>query len=324
MKIINTLTKDFWDEVVSKSGNATFFHSPTWAEIISQTYPEMRIATKGIEFGDGTRAVFPLISVRTRLNGIFNTYYSMVPGVYGGIISDGRRLTTVELEMIFSRLKTRKFNHIIYVDNPFESYEIPESYQKREMFTHVLKLNSDFEITKRNFSRGNKSNINKSKRRGVSIENAQTEADYKEYYEIYNDSLSRWGDHTSSRYSFELFHNIYKINSPNIKLWLAKVDNKAIAGALVFYQNKHAVAWHGACLQSHFDFRPNNLLYAEIIRDVCEQGYKYFDFNPSGGHEGVVRFKESFGTKRLNFQVHRWSSNSLYRTYLKHRIREQS
>lgn len=324
MRVLNRITKQFWEDTISSSENATFFHSPIWAKIISQTFPEMRIATKGIELGDGTRAVFPLISVRSKLNGIFNTYYSMVPGVYGGIISDGRRLTTVELEMIFSEMKTRKFNHIIYVDNPFENYEIPDSYQKKDMYTHILELDSDFQVVKRNFSRGNKSNINKAIKKGVSIEIAQTYSEYREYYEIYKDSLSRWGDSASSHYSFNLFHNMYKINSQNIKLWLAKVDNKAIAGALVFYQNKHAVTWHGACLQSHFNYRPNNLLYAEIIRNACENGYKYFDFNPSGGHDGVVRFKESFGSKQLNFQVHRWSSNALYKAYLKHRIREQS
>lgn len=319
MKISHRISKQFWEETISKSANATFFHSPTWAKIIAKTYPEMGIATKGIELGDGTWAVLPLISVRSRLSGIFSTYYSMVPGVYGGIITNGRRLTSVELDMIFSTLKGLKFNHIIYVDNPFESYQIPESYQKKEMFTQVIKLDADFEKTRRNFSRGNKSNINKSAKKGVTIEIARNYVDYKEYYEIYKDTLTRWGDRASSHYSFKLFHTIFKMNSPHIKLWLAKANNKAIAGSLVFYQNNHAVAWHGACLQSHFECRPNNLLYAEIIRDACNNGYKYFDFNPSGGHEGVVRFKESFGALRLNFSVYQWSSNAVYKTYLKHR-----
>ena len=40
------------------------------------------------------------------------------------------------------------------------------------------------------------------------------------------------------------------------------------------------------------------LIY-ESIKDACEQGYSGFDFNPSGGHEGVKEFKKRFGTEEL-------------------------
>jgi hypothetical protein len=40
-----------------------------------------------------------------------------------------------------------------------------------------------------------------------------------------------------------------------------------------------------------------NLLLHDVIRDACERGFRWFDFNPSGGHEGVAAFKRSFGAE---------------------------
>jgi len=46
----------------------------------------------------------------------------------------------------------------------------------------------------------------------------------------------------------------------------------------------------------------NGLLYT-VIRDGSDRGYGVFDFNPSGGHEGVVAFKKSFRPTRLSCDV---------------------
>ena len=51
-----------------------------------------------------------------------------------------------------------------------------------------------------------------------------------------------------------------------------------------------------AALGEFFKLRAVNLLLHDVIQESCEQNYKYFDFNPSGGHKGVVGFKKSFGS----------------------------
>jgi hypothetical protein len=61
--------------------------------------------------------------------------------------------------------------------------------------------------------------------------------------------------------------------------------------------------------------RPNIILHSEIIRQCCEQGCRYYDFNPSGGHEGVDRFKALFGAGE--WPVSHWirESNPVFRLY---------
>ena len=56
--------------------------------------------------------------------------------------------------------------------------------------------------------------------------------------------------------------------------------------------------WHGAFDERFQQLRPAPLLHAEVMRRAAEQGYDWYDFNPTGGIPGVVTFKERFGAER--------------------------
>ncbi len=49
--------------------------------------------------------------------------------------------------------------------------------------------------------------------------------------------------------------------------------------------------------------RPNNLLYEHAIRHAAEEGYRWFDCNPSAGLPGVIEFKKHLGTIPLRSRV---------------------
>jgi len=100
-----------------------------------------------------------------------------------------------------------------------------------------------------------------------------------------------------------MFGCFFSCSSNNVRLWLAIFDDQVVAGALCFYAKKHVVYWHGAALEKYFKHRPVNLLMYEAIKSACEEGYSWFDFNPSGGHEGVKAFKKSFGAKEMKSDV---------------------
>ena len=47
---------------------------------------------------------------------------------------------------------------------------------------------------------------------------------------------------------------MFKLRDPNIKLWLVIFDGKVVGGNLVFYHNKHCVAWHASYLSDYFKY----------------------------------------------------------------------
>jgi lipid II:glycine glycyltransferase (peptidoglycan interpeptide bridge formation enzyme) len=123
---------------------------------------------------------------------------------------------------------------------------------------------------------------------------------------MYQDTLQRWGDATLFAYSEDLFFTIFKDKEDCAQFWLAEIDGKIIAGVLIFYWNNVVSYWHGASLKDYFSYYPNNMLHLEITKDAVKKNYSYYDFGPSGGLEGVIRFKESFGTVRLSFDSGHW------------------
>ena len=198
----------------------------------------------------------------------------------------------------------KRYPDLIWRFNPYEKMLQPSGIGcLTEDETHALDLSIGFEEIYRGWTKGHASAARKARKAGVEISIAETQEDWKSYFRVYEDSLNRWGENTTSSYSWHLFEAILQRASSNIRLWLAKYDGLVIAGALCFYSPSHVVYWHGAALSSHFKLRPVNLLMYEAIKDAAERGYRWFDFNPSGGLDGVKAFKHSFGAQPIEANV---------------------
>lgn len=183
------------------------------------------------------------------------------------------------------------YENLVWRFNPYEIILCKSEFGRiTEDETHVLDLSIGFEEIYRGWTKGHASaarKARKARKAGIEISLAEKMEDWISYYQVYEGSLRRWGEKTTSVYSWRLFEVMFMRASPNIKLWLAKYDGLIIAGALCFYSSTHAVYWHGAVLSTYFELRPVNLLMYEVIRDATEHGFKWFDFNPSGGLEGL-------------------------------------
>jgi lipid II:glycine glycyltransferase (peptidoglycan interpeptide bridge formation enzyme) len=66
-------------------------------------------------------------------------------------------------------------------------------------------------------------------------------------------------------------------------------------------------------MDAYFNIRPRNLLLYEAIKNACEKGYFWFDFNPSAGLKGVKAFKEGFGAEAFKCPIVELKSSNLMR-----------
>lgn len=309
MRILRSIDDQFWLGVAQRCEYATFFHTPFWHRLAVRTYPGYRDATIGAELENGARVVIPLLRTGQSVKGLFEDFVSTFAGCYGGLIADGP-VTLAERRRIYGEvLGQHRIGQIRISGNPLtEDDRALEELDTREDFTHLLRLDDGYDTVFRNFSSGHRRSKRKGERMGVRVRPAHTLDDYRAYYGAYKDSLRRWGDNATSRYSWELFENGFALAQEipgHLRLWLVELHREVLGGAWVFYWNSHAVYWHGAAYEESFPNKPANVLQAEIIKDACQQGYRYYDFNPSGGHEGVARFKRSFGAEKR--PIARWS-----------------
>ncbi|WP_293104412.1 GNAT family N-acetyltransferase [Moorena sp. SIO3I6] len=261
----------------------------------------MRPEPKLILFSDGKKALLPLSSQK-RFKGLGKQYISSPAGTFGGWICVDQ-LDVKHANLLVDFL-SNKLGNLYWRMNPYDQLALKLGLiNSQDDETHTIKLQVEFEAIYKKWSRGHKSATKKAKKAGFLVKTASTLDDWSHYYQVYEDSLRRWGDKASSKYEWELFNDIFQRHSANTKLWLAIYQEQVVSGILCFYAKKHVVYWHGATLEDFFHLRPVNLLMYESIKDACEQKYDCFDFNPSGGHEGVKEFKQRFGSEALSCPI---------------------
>jgi lipid II:glycine glycyltransferase (peptidoglycan interpeptide bridge formation enzyme) len=130
--------------------------------------------------------------------------------------------------------------------------------------------------------------------------------DFSEYWSILSENLSeRHGAKpTHTLEQFEFLENL--VGDKKIKLFGAYLDDKLIAGIVLFVANKQAVhAQYIAGLREFQNLRPINLLIHQISIWAIENGFQYFNLgmstNPDGSgiNAGLCKFKESFGGRSV-------------------------
>ena len=291
-----------WDTIWRECNYATYFHSREWAEIwnhYSQGW--MRQSPLLVAFSDGQKALLPLSCEMSGSS--VKGFWSSPAGTYGGWIAIDAIGT--EHAILMKEFLTKEFDSIWWQINPFDNLIAMTGVDCTIADeTHVIDLEKGFGVVYRDWSSACRRAERKARKAGVLVKCANTEEEWREYYEAYEDSLRRWGDQAQTRYQWALFQELFDRQSDQIRLWVASTkDGLVVAGAIMCYAKRHVVYWHGAALEDYFALRPMNLLFYEIIRHASEAGYRWFDFNSSAGLDGVRRFKESFGARPLDCSI---------------------
>ncbi len=305
MKVHGHVDENWWWSVARRCEYATFFHTPLWHRLAVETYPHCIDKTMGFELGNGVCGVLPVLETGRRLRGIFRYFTSTFAGCYGDLIADGP-VSPDDRDRIYRSFLHRNVGELLVTENPLApglGDTLCRSISND--FTHILPLYGGYEALFARFSKGHRSSTSKGRRAGVRALVASSIGQFGSYYCAYEDSLRRWGSRATSTYPSSLFEGLFRVSREypeQIKLWLAELGGEILAGAVVFYWNHHVVYWHGAGYEKYFEYCPTNVLLASVIQDACTRGFTYFDFNPSGGHEGVERFKSRFGAHKIDLR----------------------
>lgn len=316
VSILNVQPATFseWDAIWLACNYSTYFHSREWAEIWS-CYSKGKISLTPflVVFSDGKKALLPFSCLTEDdafqiLSGTRRLYLLSPECTYGGWLSTDK-LGDDHAFLLLDLLKW-KFKNVFWRMNPLDDValssicHLPSGIVDDTGETHTINLEKGFDLIASNMSRDHRRAVKKALQNGVSVKISSSIEDWRDYYQVYEDTLSRWGNRLlGEKYSWQFFEDIFNRNSSNVELWLATYQNKVISGALFFHSKRHFVDWHSAALESYLNLKPVNLLLYEVIKYACEKGYTWFDFNPSAGLEGVKSFKEGFGAETLKCPI---------------------
>ncbi|MCL5022526.1 MAG: GNAT family N-acetyltransferase [Nitrospirae bacterium] len=295
---IRKATDEEWDRMVYSVGSAIYFQTREWFDIWAE-HAGFKSDTKLILFDSGKSVLLPLASIT--LKGLVKCYFTAPKGMGGFVSAD--ELDSEEKRELFEVLKKMKM--LYCAANPYDPLTNEFDGFNDEDFTQVLDLGAGFDALFKKWTWGHYSRTRKALREGLTAEEAATENDWKAYFELYQDTLARWGEKATNTYTWDLFATMYRKKSPGIRLWLARHQGQIISGALCFYHNRHVAYWHSATAQQFFKkLNATHVLQYAIIKDACEKRFLLYDFLPSSGIEGVIDFKSGFSPQRKPVHIY--------------------
>ena len=300
---ITDATESEWQEYWLGCKSATYFHSPEWAYLWS-VYGQGRLVPmpKLLHFSDGARALVPLCH-ETKFGGLLNRYVTSPEGTYGGWLNVAP-LSMRHALLLIDWLTRRQSSSLVWRLNPYDPHAfdagVALAVPCKADETHALRLSRAPDELLAGFKSSYRSQIKKAAQSGrFSVEPASTLGDWRAYFEVYQDSLRRWGNTAEEGYTWRLFESMYRLRSPQLQLWLARCDGRVVSGNICAYSPAHAVYWHGATLAEQLDTGVSKFLMFEVIRNAHAAGHSWFDFNPSAGLAGVRFFKQGFNAEVL-------------------------
>ena len=296
-----------WDTLWSSMQAATYYHSREWAEIW-QEYTNNRIipTPRMISFSDGVRVLLPFS--RQRYFGGFIRRYSLTGPPAMALPYYGNWLTVNSLSdehiVLLSDHIINKYKNLVWRLNPFDGnsnkISINSKYSIRNRYvTYIIDLTKGRDHIYSRMKQSCRNQVRQGIRNNLVVTEAEDIEHWKKYYEIYRDTLKRWGSKTLYVLKWKIFKILFSKQDSNIKLWLVWHKDDPIAGGICFYSHGKITSWHIASLSEYHQLRPVNLLKYTIIKDGMNKKYNVFDFETAGGNKGLQKFKKSFGPEEL-------------------------
>ncbi|MBI4397123.1 MAG: GNAT family N-acetyltransferase [Elusimicrobia bacterium] len=320
MKVLNSVPFALWDSISEQCEYATFFHTSAWSRILLRSHPHScQIKTRAFLFDGRDWVVLPSMGVEHECKGFFKAYHSNMLGVYGGFVAAPGVLTEERVQRIVEFLERDvRAKEVLIFGNPYCDQPISSrNWDKKPDFTQVLDLSAISEENQllEKYDQNVRRLIRKAEKTGLRVTTATRMEEIDRYYAVYQESLRRWGEDATSRYEPPLFQSLFKQGGDKIRFWLVWAGERLLGGSVNLYHSRYCISWHCVYSDHSFEMGAPKFLNHKIMMDAKKRGVAYFDFNPSGGHEGVVQHKEKFGSHRLNFSVYRLNNNRFYRSF---------
>jgi hypothetical protein len=292
-----------WDVIWRSAGSATYYHSREWAEIW-QEYTANRIGPdpKLVIFSDGAKALLPF-SRQLYYGGVIKRYSltgppAMALPYYGNWLTDDK-LTDEHIGLLTKHI-VRNYRNLVWRLNPYDENSnkifVNSKYIRRKrLVTYVIDLTRGEDYIYSRMKQSCRNQVKQAMRNDLVVAEATDNGQWRKYYEIYRDTLKRWGSKAMYKLNWKIFEIISCKKNPNIKLWLVWYSDKPIAGGICFYSHGRITSWHIASLTEYHQLRPVNILKYMIIINGINKKYRLLDFETAGGNKGLQKFKKSFG-----------------------------
>lgn len=298
---INTASRRDWRRIVSASPQATYFHTPDWAGILSSTYPSMKPRATVYRLSGGHEVLFPAVAVGKRWG--MPCLESMPMGGYGGPVAE-IPLTEEHLRELCPRLLRPWTWSLALYPSPTAGLDLGQWCDPIPFYSHVISLQGGFgEVWADRFDRKARNQVRKAERSGVEVSVATNVSEWRHFAGLYGKKATEW---SWTGYPAGIFELLAGQTPPEVRLWQARKGAHLLSGLVVLSWGRHAIPWASAMEEGAGSLCPNHALYRAAIEEACREERRWFNLGSSREIGRLHMFKESLGAERLDYHYYRW------------------
>ena len=320
-RITTPAPREAWAEALASDPHALPTQSAAWLESICSLggYED---ASRLYETAAGRVLILPMVRRRNpggnRL--AVQSSYGEGWGV-GGLLAPGG-VKREDVAYVVGDLAARPGLRTLIRPNPLlaSEWEVARIPGARVLprLAHVLDLGGGFgDVWATRFSSGARTNIRKAERAGIILERGSSPEQIAAFYELFDRSLQRWaaGQHEPlwlarwrghRRDPLAKFELLARSLGDAFCIWLARLDNRLVAAAVVLRAAANAHYTRGVMdAELAGPTRANYLLHHHAIREACETGCRYYHFGETGRSSSLAFFKTRFGADAYPYSEYR-------------------
>lgn len=285
-----------WNAFVDAHPGACVYHRFEWGPLFEAVYGSRSrslIATQGAE----VLGVLPIVELRSAL---FGRIWSSMPFFgHGGMLVDeeaAAELLAHEAARLAARAGARfiELRHLVEHDLGW--------HERRDKVNMVLTLPGSAEALFKGFKSKLRSQIKRPEKAGHTVRSGRHELLHA-FWLVYSENMRDLG---SPCHSERLFGAILDTFGEKSRVFAVYDGDHPIGGGFVVGGQGTLEIPCASTLRSHNGTSPNMMLYGEVLRFACGEGYARFNFGRSTVDEGTYKFKAQWGAVPRPLVYHTW------------------
>ncbi len=281
-----------WDEYVMSRLDSWPYHLFAWREAVEEAY--------------GKKAYYFIAEDGHEIVGILPLIYMKFPGIaceltalsYCDVgnclcnevnVADELLSAAIELG---TQLKIDKIHLRGYIPRSDygQSVLTSDTCDKVRMFKELPDSSA---VLMKSFKSKLRSQIRKAEKNGITFRWGGLES-IDDFYRVFSENMRELGSPVHSK---QWFTSILTSYGERAGLGLVSVNGKTVGcGLLLKMGDKVSVPW-ASTLRKYNHLAPSMLLYWNLLKYSCDNGYRNFDFGRSTMNGGTYRFKYQWGAR---------------------------
>lgn len=297
-----------WQHYVENHPDAHIFEHPLWFSALEHEYNRKGCVLVSLDNYDNIKGILPLLStigLPLKLGDLVTTRrYSSLPRTpLGGLLADNEFVRKALLDEAVKRVDSRGKTYLqlkcYSSDLNFRNSQIEQVPWRTSYFIELPDDPLKIRFGNKKQHHRIKWAVNKAKKLGITVRDAVTEEDIKNWYKLYLKTM-RW--HVVAVRPYRFFKFLWEnLRSKGLlTVLLAEIDKgngkELISGSFFLHFNKtFFYSFNGRCregLVSH----ANDLIQWEAIHLASKMGYSFYDMGEvSNNNSSLAHFKTKWG-----------------------------